>query len=200
VLVVVCLSFLFVFPSSAQINSDLSDPYLDREFDWAMFVDARELKDYLKYPGSKLYPVTNVRVTFRSIQRGINPQRMPTEAYEEIWYHDGLPIGLHRHRNLKLAPGAMGIIVLGSSTEESDRTAAMCNALIRLIMDVELHKAVISLVQVPREEYEGIALGLEKYGFLPESKGINQSSPNIHLRSSPKGRDEYYYSARDVEF
>src|SRR5580658_9993827 len=57
-----CLAFICQLPCGAEINAKLIDPYLERNFHWAMFIEMHDLKSYLNYPGSKLNPVTQLRV------------------------------------------------------------------------------------------------------------------------------------------
>lgn len=188
----ICLSLLCQIASYAQFNADLRNPYLVREFDWAMFIDAHDMKHYLNYQGSRFYPLTNVRINFRAIARGSNASTQ-SQIYEEIWYHEGTALGLRRYHQLSIAPDGIGVIIVGTSGYEPGHALAITNVLVRLLLDLELTEAVISVVLLPVNEYDQIATALGRYGFSPYVNAVMEG-PQIgfHLRSYPQGKDQYY--------
>ncbi|CAN5515190.1 hypothetical protein BH10CYA1_BH10CYA1_54070 [soil metagenome] len=180
-------------PCGADIDAKLIDPYVQKEFQWAMFIDTQEDKPYLNYRSSRLNPITQVRVTASSFQQGKTntPVITPAQTYEEFWYHEEVPIGMRRYRTLDIKPNQTGAIFLGS---RGDNSAAAANVLVRLAVELDLQELAPSLVEVPLDKYDVIASVLGRYSFFPRiSKGGRQCS--IHLRSHPynKLKDEYFY-------
>jgi len=190
----ICLAFICAPPCGAEINEKLVDPYLQREFQWAMFIKIKDLKPYLNYPGSKLNPLTRYCVTVNSFQQGrtVAPDSTPAQPYEEFWYHDEIPIGLRRYRNLNIKPNQIGAIFLGST---GNNAVAATNVLIRLALDLDLQDRAPSVVEVPLDKYDAIASELGNYSFFPKMPVTKGRQFSIHLRSYPynKNKDEYYY-------
>src|SRR5271169_2191907 len=102
-LVGICLALLCQFPCAADIKADLADPYLAREFNWGMFIDVRDMKHYLSYPGSRLNPLMLLRVNFRAFPRDKSVM-IPAAIYQDFWYHEDVPIGLRQYSPLAIAP------------------------------------------------------------------------------------------------
>src|SRR5271170_1821743 len=113
----VCLLLAFQVPAAAELNADLNDVYLESNFDWAMFVDARDVKHYMNYEGSLLKPLTNVRV-YRRVFSHTDDNRSDkpkAQVYEEFWYHKKELIGLRRRNPLNIDKDRTGTIVVGKS-------------------------------------------------------------------------------------
>jgi hypothetical protein len=195
-LVVVFLSTLIQSPSKAAFKPDLIDSYLEREYDWAMFIDTHELKSYLDYPGTQLRPLTKARVNFRWFPRGVNFAKTSAKVYEEFWYHRGIPVGSRRHNQLNIPSNKIGAIVLGRFRDKdnsNDQSAAASNALIRILIDLQLKETVAGVVMVPADIYDDIAGGLSRYRFSAKMEPGQGRQMSIHLRSYPAGRDGYYF-------
>ncbi len=188
------LVFICQCPSDAEIDAMLMDPYLQKEFNWAMFIDLQEDKPYLRYPGSRLNPITQLRVTCSSFQRGITNRSdsTPAEVYEEFWYHEETPIGLRRYRSLDLKSNQIGAIFLGG---RGNNAAAAAKVLLRLAIELDLQQLSPSLVVVPLDKYDLIASELGRYSFFPRMSASSGRQFSIHLRSNPyrKNKDEYFY-------
>jgi len=189
--VVACLTLFCQLPCACDINPDLVDQYLQKYFDWAMFIDLQNTKQFLNYPGSQLHPLTQLRVNFRSFPRGKECSNSPATLYEEFWYHQDVPIGLRRQKELDVEEDQSGAIIVGPVDDNS--VGAVSNALIRLFVELDIKQAPINVVLVPREKYDQIADGLGRYSFSAKIDVAEGPQPCIHLRSYPWGKEQYLF-------
>ncbi len=193
-LAAMCLAFVCQLPSGADIDATLMDPYLQKEFNWAMYIDLHEDKPFLNYPGSRLNPLTQISVTYSTFQRTLTnrPDRVPAQIYEEYWYHEETPIGLRRYRSIELESNQIGAIYLGG---RGNNAAAAAKVLLRLAIELDLQQLSPSLVVVPLDKYDLIASELGRYSFFPRMIATSGRQFSIHLRSYPyrKNKDEYFY-------
>lgn len=180
-----------------QFKPDLMNPYLEREFDWSMYMDVREVKHYLNYTGSQLHPLSKVGVNFRSHPRNnIALESSAAKVYEELWFYSEHPVGLRRKCKLESTGEETGVIIVGEFQDKPAYAEAITNSLVRLVLDVQLNNMVPSVILLPRDQYDKVAAYLGRYKFSPYLSAMQGRQFNIHLRSYPHGpgsKDEYYY-------
>ncbi len=186
------LAFLSQLPSCGEVDPNLVDPVLQKEFKWAMFAEMNDNKPYLNYPGSKLNPLTLIRVTAKTFQQGMNTESTPAQLYEEFWYRDDVPVGLRRFRALNIGPDQIGAVFLGSTGNNNVAAAKM---LVRLAVELDLQQLQTSVFEVPLDKYDVIASQLAHYSFLPKMSATKGRQFSIHLRAYPynKYKDSYFY-------
>lgn len=188
------VSQLCVVPCFADINADLMDPKLEEQYDWAMYMDVHDMKNVLNYPTSRLHPLTNLRVIYRPLARGVRAaDYKKARVYEEFWYREEMPIGLKRNEQLQIESYKFGIIFVQPRDGETDHTYAIANALVRILVDLWIHDIVAGYVVVPRDKFDQMAGALSRYGFFPGMRVAQGAQLSIHLRSYPAGRDEMYF-------
>src|SRR5262249_366431 len=158
----------------------LVDNYLENQFDWAMFIEALEVKHYLNYEDSKLRPLTRVRIYFRIFPHAGEKESGKSKIYEELWYHNGSLLGLRRLNTLKIEKDQNGIIIIGKRVGGSEQLLAVSNALVRLALDMQFQKIITSLVQVPAENYDQIAANLARYKFFKGTEPQEGKQMSIH--------------------
>jgi len=190
-LVVACLTLFCQRPCASDINPDLVDEYLQSYFDWAMFMGLQNTDQFLNYPGSQLRPLTRVRVNFRSFPRGKENDNTPATLYEDFWYHEDVPIGLRRRNELDIQEDQSGAIIVGPVDDNA--VGAVTNALIRLLVELDIKQAPINVVLVPREKYYQIGTELARYSFFPKIDVAEGPQLCIHLRSYPWGKEQYLF-------
>ncbi|HEY9755905.1 MAG TPA: hypothetical protein V6C97_12135 [Oculatellaceae cyanobacterium] len=187
------LSLMSQLPCSA-IDAQLVDPILPKQFQWAMFVEMNENMQYLNYPGSKLNPLTRLRVTANTYPRATNsaPSINPAQLYEDFWYHEDQPIGLRRFGALNIERNQIGAIFLGTA---GDNSAAAGRVLVRLAVELDLQGLSPSVIEVPLDKYDAIVSELAHYSFAPKICAMAGRQFSIHLRSYPykTNKDAYYY-------
>ena len=120
VLIWMTISLCASLPCFADVTADLLDPKLEEQFDWAMFIDVRDIKSYLKYPTSRLHPVTNLKVIYRPLARGQRSEDyVKARVYEEFWYHDHMPIGLKRNQLLQIESNKLALYLYSRRTAKA---------------------------------------------------------------------------------
>ena len=190
----ICLSFLL--PSfGREIKQTLEDEHLQKQCDWAMYLDVQDMQRYFDHPNSKLIPVSRVRVSFRAFPRTGSTLTKDKESktYEELWYHLRTPIGSKRFMEPGLPEESLGIIVLGPSDRKNKHCEQLTNALLRLMVDLQFKKAATSNVIVPEASYDEIASCLNYYNFWADYKLNTGKRMNIHLCSDSSAREDYFY-------
>lgn len=189
------LVYLVAAPALAEFSPNLLDAYLEREFDWAMYVDIRNLDHYLKYKGSRLHPLTRGRVYFNSY---IHPRRpgvstQQSQVYQDLWYHQGQPLGLRRRSALNIEKGTTGTIVISQYADENGQAKCAANAIVRLLVELQLKDIVVGTVIVPQDKYKDIVGALEHYGFRIQPQAAGGKQLSICLRSHPHEKEEYLF-------
>ena len=182
--------------NAAEIKLNLKDERLETECDWAMYLDAQEMQQFLNYPKSRLHPLTRVRISYRSFPR-INddgPAEPPTNSktFEELWYSRRTPVGLRRRMQLQIKPESMGMIVVGPA-QKKEQCQALSHALVRLLVELQFKDAITSTVVVPEDNYDQIAEGLAYYHFEPGLKNAEGKQMSIQLSSSSSTRQETFF-------
>ena len=183
-------------PGCAELKPDLLDAYLERELDWAMFIELPGSNHYLNYAGSQLYPLTIMRINFRAFGRGTGAPGDSAKIYEELWYHKGKPVGSRRYSQLDIPTRHIGAIVVGAIDNKNEQSQAVANALVRLVLDLQLKKISPAIVLVPNGSYDQIAEGLGRYNFVPDILGLDGPQMSIHLRSYPQNKEHYFYYSK----
>lgn len=191
VLVVLMVLQFMVSPATAL---DVPRDYLDREYDWTIFVDASAVEQYLNYKGSKLHPLTKVRVSVQKSPRSLQNDEEATEyVYEDFWYYKGKPIGLHRKHKLDIRQGLCGLVVIRHTSNQPGQVMSVTNAALRVLVDLQYAKLVTNTFMVAEEDYEEVSGCLNEFGFY---KGIQPSAGKqlgIDLRTFPTRREERFY-------
>lgn len=184
------------FAAVKDIARDLPDTYLGTEFTWAMVLDLPDMRHYLNYPGTKLSPIAKVQVHFRSYPHEYNRPPSTNTLYEELWYHNDVPIGLRRYNQISIPAQCDGAIVVcprDVTSDEAQRASAITDAIVRLVVDVQFRNTLTGLVLVPSADYDNVAEGLSRYKFLVAHIGSPIRPISIHLRAYPKGKDQIFY-------
>jgi hypothetical protein len=181
---------------SAAVVTDVGDDYLKNEFGWALHLDAQPMNHYLNYSGSSLHPLTLVRAYQKIFHPGSQPD-VQMSWYEDLWYHEGKPIGLRRENALVGTSEVHGVVVIGSpGTEQSAVRTALSNSAVRMIVDAQFKHFVVDSVMVPEKEFEAIKGDLGRYGFVARSDVSEGEQVSLHLRSYNGVKDEYLYLNR----
>ncbi|MBX9691220.1 MAG: hypothetical protein K2Z81_02480 [Cyanobacteria bacterium] len=180
-------------PCFSQLADHSDEEKLDRQHDWVIFADIQDKLSLFKYKGSRLYPVTNVRLSLRPIS---NSRRkaidLKTERYQDLWFHHGQVVGSRRYKPLDLTPNSVGTIIIRNLSEEQDSCQAAAGAVVQLSVDLFLRRILVSSVVIPQDRYNDFTESLATYGFTSSAtEGLPQMS--IHLRSKPYVRDQYFY-------
>jgi len=187
---VLIMSAISQVPASAAGQLYLTEEEVSERSDWVMVLDVTRLPNYLKYPGSKLCPITQVRVSYLNCL-----DKLPARPvlYEDLWYHDAQPIGCRRYSLITIKQfDRRGTIFLKPGKDASANTAAVANAIVRLSVDLNVHDVSAAAVLVPEEVHRQLVSDFSGFGFFkrPVQSGAQVS---IRLVSNPRVFDEYLY-------
>lgn len=158
---------------------------------WVMDVTCTKVRNYMDFPPYKFYPVTQMRITFIKCS-GREPEA--PVPYEDLWYHDGQPIGLKRYSTLQLNRYQPGTIFVNASPEVSANTIALANTIIRLSVDTVASGSEASVV-VPEELHRQLITDFGTYGFRKRSPRSGQQA-SIRLVANPRVFDDTLYYDR----
>lgn len=156
-----------------------------------MYIDSREVNHYLNYRGSTLNPLTKVRIRYRYFPHDGRPVTWPAKTYDELWYHDGKPVGLRRSAEISLRKNDMGVIVIGQTADRSKSDLATADALVRLLVNLQLQRAAVGAVMVPPDQYDPLLANLGRYRFFATKKQVKGPQMKIHLRCDSDNRESY---------
>lgn len=177
-------------PVSATGQLYLTEAEVAERSDWVMVIDATRLPDYLRYPGSKLWPITQVRVSYLNCLNKIPARPV---LYEDFWYHDGQPIGCRRYSLMTIKPiDRRGTIFVKPGKDVSANTPAVANAIVRLTVDLNVRDVSAAAVIVPEDLHRQLVSDFGAFGFI---KRAVQSGAQVSIRlvSNPRVFDEYLY-------
>ncbi|HEY9712656.1 MAG TPA: hypothetical protein V6C72_04255 [Chroococcales cyanobacterium] len=189
--------------SSAGLSFDSLDQFteenLDASNDWVMYVDSSTLPQYLNYSGSALTPLIAVRARCRiTPELGKPLSGSSPQLYEELWYHDGLAVGMRRFSNLPMIKHRLGTIMVNCTSNQRQEALALSNALLHLTVDLELLAADRSFVVVPSAIYDTVEENLKRYKFFRRNDiGADRRRVIIHLVSNPPAESMDNYLVRE---
>ena len=186
-------------PSRAFNSLDeFGDRSLDVHNDWVMYVDVSTLQNNLSYKGSRLSPISDARISYRlTLDKGKPGSGTSLQLYEELWYHNGLPLGLKRYCNLPMISHKLGTIMVSVSGNTSQETQAISSTLARLTLELCLIAAVRSDIVVPQAAFQMVVTDLKRYNFFPKTQiSSDHKRMIIHLVSNPRTQsmDKYLVS------
>ncbi len=170
----------------------LPEKYEDSS-DWVLSLSTKPMHDYLKFPKSPLSPLLNVDVSYK-VRGGDDGAWGKTRHYETLWYHDGKPKGLRRHEKLTLGQDTHGVIRIKRTAESSQELKALTNAVLRLLPDIYLNKATLTVAMYPHDHCDRANSELSTFRFYPVRKTTGDiETLTLHVVSDTEGFDRYYY-------
>jgi hypothetical protein len=161
---------------------------------WTVTMTAKQINNYLTYPGSKLSPCVKVSISYYNDLSGV----ISSGSYEDLYYGNSHPIGCLRHHSLDVTGGTRGEIILNtgsSSSMQESEANALANAIKRIYLDLYVKDCQVRDVIVPQDLFDTILLALLENGFtrtpLQASYRTLQAVILLHLVSDPPGFAEY---------
>lgn len=169
----------------------LPDKY-EENADWVLSLSTKPMNEYLKFPGSAVSPLVNVEVSYKV--RGEKGAWGKTRSYETLWYHDGKPKGLRRHEKLTLGQDTHGVIRVKNTSDASRETKALTNAILRLLPDVYLNNATLTVAMYPRDLCDLADSELSTFRFYRVKKTTGDiQTLTLHVVSDTDDFDRFYY-------
>jgi hypothetical protein len=191
--------FLLVLslPGETQSNNSIyNNSTMDQRFDFVIEVQTQILQNYMNYTGSTLYPITQLRVTYRETPRSSSSQAGTTVQYEDLWYHNCQAIGCRRYNVFQIKPGEQGCIHFLTSSDTAGAGCAIANATTRLLLDIGLNSSALAAVIVPTDAVNSVIQQFEQFNFHPfvptPDKGV-KATISLFICSEPVGIKKYLY-------
>lgn len=117
--------------------------------------------------------------------------------YENLWFHDGKPIGLERRTELKIpADKNVGIKVVQSPCASFDESKAAGNTIMRLVLDILKNHDKVTIVSVPSASYTNILMELQRRKMSvmpPGEKAPETAKLKFKLESESTGMKQEVY-------
>ena len=125
-----------------------------------------EMKNYIKFSGSKLNSIVKVKVECRKDTK--NNRNAPPVRYEDLWYQKGAPLGSKKYGPLPINErDQVAIFVKSKLGLMTDAEVSACaSALVLLRLDLTLNRNLIVTVRVPNQALEGLVSELRKQNFV----------------------------------
>src|SRR5262249_16720335 len=166
---------IFAGPPARAVNPEQfdisSDAEMDRRFDWTITVKTSIDNAALNYPTSTLKPMSKLSAEYRLTPRLNSDGLAHPMPYEDLYYHEGKPIGCRLFNRLNIPQNYQGAIRIVPSKDASESTAAIANAISRLCLDVGVRKAVLTVVFVPANIFNDVKDSLTQFGFWQTEGG-----------------------------
>lgn len=161
-------------------------------FDYVVSLDVHKLKDYMTYKDSKLAPVAEVTIRCKNSPRSNRDDEATPPSgerlYENLWYHEAMPLGCKRYWRMKILEGGVGAVRVLPGKEASDFPDACADAIARMLLDTAIPGGITQIVIVPQDAYESIASSLGRFNILPVTAKLETAIGgriNFMLTSDP---------------
>ena len=196
------IMFNIAWPASlAESGDSTANQRINLHYDWVIFVDLHEVKDYMHYEKCALYPVEVAQIDYRVTPRGlrVKEEDAPEQTfYEDVFYHNGKSVGLKRYNDLVIPANKNGVIIINSDKLDVPAGQAIADVLARLTLDTTKGHLITSSIQLPGDVYDKVASGLRNFNFVPLMSSMGGKQLCIPLNDS-EGEAEYYYYQKPAE-
>jgi hypothetical protein len=160
--------------------------------DWILQAQTGVSASEFQHPSFTLRPIVAVAVKyFRA-----NDETHKT-AFEELWYHNGKPLGIARARQLEMTPGqSVAVQVLESPTAYDPEHKAAANTIMRLVLNILIQHDKVSYVKVPDSSYWFIEQELVNRNaqVAPSMESVPpQAKVVFQLQSEKSGQNQVVY-------
>jgi hypothetical protein len=186
--------------ANAQNNQMIpwSDAWVNRQFDWIIYINLDRIDRFLKYPGSIAPGLTRVLLDYRLCPRPRNKDlNMDRQKYQDIWYQNGAAVGLRRYKDLIDIPyQEQGCLYIPPDALVATSMKPLTNAIARIILELYWKKEIVTSICVPKDSFNDFASALGQLNFfrldvaVPGGPGQNMS---IHVITQPAGFERYFY-------
>lgn len=189
------LACAFLSMSSGALSEELSE----KNFDYLVEIEAKQVEGYLKYTDSKFGNF------YKLLVQSSDMKTKEKVKYEELYACSKLGekpalIGIKRlaplQKEMKKKRIAMLVKFSAKSPKEEEITAASYGVA-PVLVDLLLNDNFAGSIFVPTDVFFAFKQALNSHGFQPAAQVVsaNTSLVNIQLQSQPEGRHEamFYY-------
>lgn len=192
---IVFMQYLATGASFAQTAIEPLPEKFEDSADWVICLEAKPMREYLKFPKSPIVPLMNVEVTYKIRNQDTNAWGK-TKFYETFWYHQGKPQGVRRHEKLTLPVDSSGVIKIRQNGETAAELKALTNAALRLLPDIYLHQSTLLFVLYPNSSCNQADSELSTFRFYKVKKTTGDiETLTLRVMSESTEFDKHYYYA-----
>jgi len=134
-------------------------------YDDVIELQSQEQKNYLTFSGSKLKPVSKVKVSYRLDTR--HDKTAPIVQYEELWFHNSVPIGSKKLQPFAIKRSDQVAILVKNETLNDAEIEALASALVALRLELSMNRNLMAVVRIPNDILTPLSDSLRKQHFLP---------------------------------
>jgi hypothetical protein len=164
---------------------------------WEINVETQELNRQFVYRNTIINPVVKAEINY-------GEELKPTRPFENVYYHDGKPIGLERKGPFgAIARGDLITVKIthkGRAGEEEYKAAA--NTILRLTLNSTHNYNPISSIIVPRGSFEQIIGELERNKCLETPQQAEKGSGGalrFNIESDTDGLQKHLYYTPNLQ-
>ncbi len=155
--------------------------------DWTMRVETEELKRQFTYKGVTVSPVAKV-----TVEVCLTKDQDHKKQYENVWFHDGKPLGLERFDTFKLDKGKSATIqVTHKAQGGKEEQKAAANMILRLVLDAYHNNDSVIAVKIPVQSFDAIVQEMEHLNCVETNPaGPDEASKaklTFTLQANPDG-------------
>lgn len=152
--------------ANAEPKLVYTDEWLDQRYDWVLYVEPKPAKHLMDHAGSKLRPVSMMKVSYRVHPRLAKGKPNKAAAYEDLYYAEARPIGCRRYGPLPFAENWQGAICFQEGNLRDVDRAALANAIVRLAIDVAAQKCTTAMIFLPSDMVLSVANEMHRFNFV----------------------------------
>jgi len=143
---------------------------------WIVGIETRPSPNFFRYKGAKLSPVNVAKVTVCRAKPDATPK-----TYEMFWGAKGKTVALERCGKLVVPRGDCVEFKITHQTDQAQyaETQLAVDALLRVVLDLQLNSSPVFCVQVPSDSYQDVLAALQEHNFL-----VKSNAPETPLQTS----------------
>lgn len=191
-------SLILVLCGLTAASADDSEPEPEPTtlYDFVAILKISRLDRMTDYRGSRLKPLGLVAVSYKAHPRANRDLTLATTPYEDLWYHDYTPIGCRRYRQMPEECTGFGAIQVLSTSDAGNFPGAIANAIIRLLIDMNVHGCACQNVIIPKDIFGSVYSSFSHFGFYEITSRPETVIPGritLTLISDPPGETKRVY-------
>lgn len=158
---------------------------------WAVTLNVRRLDKFLDYKGARLSPVVQVKASL-AIRDDQSKNFDQTKLYEVFLFHKKTALGVSRKMAFSVPNNSQGTIIIDESADAERETSALCNAMLRILLDAHISGAAVSVI-APESLCSPFEESLSSFRFREVSNvSADQRGIMLHVFTETRNFDHYY--------
>jgi hypothetical protein len=169
---------------------------MSKRFDFAFFVEAEPVTNFMNYKGSRFASITKVTLSFRQYSKPGRPCNTDLLKFKELYYSGNSLIGAHQFQQVQIRRGSTGAIRLVNCDKFDELVHPIVGGMVRSFQEMNLAGALMGLVLCPQNQYMNVVAAMPDYQFVPlvdtlgtnlaKTSGSKQAALQLHFWSEPR--------------